>query len=326
MKKTMIAMAVAGVIAAPMASAEVSISGKIEQYVTATDAPSVDTSDEAIMGTDAWINFSASEDLGNGMTAFAAAKLDLDVLEDDGTWDGTANNSTGQQVQDSKVGISGEFGTVVLGRMEDFSESKVLSMVDVLAGTSVELGDQNAQRNSGGVAYVSPTINGITIGVAGYMLDDATAGGNIDDIDASDVAIMYSNGPLAVNYAVEQSFENTAGQNDDEKISSLGVSYAFGDLSVAGVWQSIDNANTVGTDDHEDTMLTAVYNMGNNSVAVGWHEDELTTGATDNNVTAIEFRHKFSSRTRSYVGMTADDYAAVSSETDTVYAGLEHTF
>ena len=318
MKKTMIAMAVAGVIAAPMASAEVSISGKIEQFVTATDAPSVDTSDEAIMGTDAWINFSASEDLGNGMTAFAAAKLDLDILEDDGT--------SGQQLQDSKVGISGEFGTVVLGRMEDFSESKVLSMVDVLAGTSVELGDQNAGRNSGGVAYVSPTINGITIGVAGYMLDDATAGGNIDDIDASDVAIMYSNGPLAVNYAVEQSFENTAGQNDDEKISSLGVSYAFGDLSVAGVWQDIDNANTVGADDHEDTMLTAVYNMGNNSVAVGWNEDELTTGATDNNVTAIEFRHKFSSRTRGYVGMTADDYAAVSSETDTVYAGLEHTF
>jgi len=318
MKKTMIAMAVAGVIAAPMASAEVSISGKIEQWVTATDAPSVDTSDEATMGTDAWINFSASEDLGNGMTAFAAAKLDLDILEDDGT--------AGQQLQDSKVGISGEFGTVVLGRMEDFSESKVLSMVDVLAGTSVELGDQNAGRNSGGVAYVSPTINGITIGVAGYILDDTTAGGNIDDIDSSDVAIMYSNGPLAVNYAVEQSFENTAGQNDDEKISSLGVSYAFGDLSVAGVWQDIDNAATVGADDHEDTMLTAVYNMGNNSVAVGWHEDELTTGATDNNVTAIEFRHKFSSRTRSYVGMTADDYAAVSSETDTVYAGLEHTF
>jgi len=318
MKKTMIAMAVAGVIAAPMASAEVSISGKIEQFVTATDAPSVDTSDEATMGTDAWINFSASEDLGNGMTAFAAAKLDLDILEDDGT--------SGQQLQDSKVGISGEFGTVVLGRMEDFSESKVLSMVDVLAGTSVELGGQNAGRNSGGVAYVSPTINGITIGVAGYILDDTTAGGNIDDIDSSDVAIMYSNGPLAVNYAVEQSFENTAGQNDDEKISSLGVSYAFGDLSVAGVWQDIDNAATVGADDHEDTMLTAVYNMGNNSVAVGWHEDELTTGATDNNVTAIEFRHKFSSRTRSYVGMTADDYAAVSSETDTVYAGLEHTF
>jgi len=318
MKKTMIAMAVAGVIAAPMASAEVSISGKIEQFVTATDAPSVDTSDEATMGTDAWINFSASEDLGNGMTAFAAAKLDLDILEDDGT--------SGQQLQDSKVGISGEFGTVVLGRMEDFSESKVLSMVDVLAGTTVELGGQNAGRNSGGVAYVSPTINGITIGVAGYIVDDATAGGNIDDIDSTDVAIMYSNGPLAVNYAVEQTFENTVGQNDDEKISSLGVSYAFGDLSVAGVWQDIDNAATVGADDHEDTMLTAVYNMGNNSVAVGWHEDELTTGATDNNVTAIEFRHKFSSRTRSYVGMTADDYAAVSSETDTVYAGLEHTF
>jgi hypothetical protein len=57
----------------------------------------------------------------------------------------------------------------------------------------------------------------------------------------------------------------------------------MGDLKVTAVYQDIENAAFVAADDHNDTMLTAVYSMGNNSIAVGWNEDELTTGATDNN-------------------------------------------
>jgi len=73
-------------------------------------------------------------------------------------------------------------------------------------------------------------------------------------------------------------------------------------------------------------MLTAVYSMGNNSIAVGWNEDELTTGATDNNTTAIELRHNFSARTQAYVGMTSDSFATSADETDTVFMGLQHSF
>jgi predicted porin len=83
-------------------------------------------------GTDGIITFKGSEDLGNGMSAFTVIQTRF-------------NDASGaQSTYDTKVGLSGGFGTVVAGRMEDFSESKVLGMTDVFSGTSVELGGNNA--------------------------------------------------------------------------------------------------------------------------------------------------------------------------------------
>jgi len=311
MKKTLIAMAVAGVVAAPIASADVAVSGKVEQNFTWTDS-STSASDEMVGGSDVLLVFKASEDLGNGLSAFADIRTDYDG----------ANGA--QATMDTKVGLTGGFGTVVVGRMEDFSESKVLSMVDVFGGgTGVELGGDNATRQDNGFAYVSPSFSGLTIGVAGYALDDTA--NDIEDVDATDVALMYANGPVVVNLSQEEYKDDTGA--DNEEITSLGVSYAAGDLKVAVVYQDIDNAATIATDDHEDMMIAATYNMGgNNSIAVGWNENELTTGATENNTTAVEFRHNFSSRTRAYIGMTSDDFATTADETDEVYVGLEHSF
>ena len=311
MKKTLIAMAVAGVVAAPIASADVAVSGKVEQNFTWTDS-STSASDEMVGGSDVLLVFKASEDLGNGLSAFADIRTDYD------------GDAGAQATMDTKVGLTGGFGTVVVGRMEDFSEGKVLSMVDVFGGgTGVELGGDNATRQDNGFAYVSPSFSGLTIGVAGYALDDTA--NDIEDVDATDVALMYANGPVVVNLSQEEYKDDTGA--DNEEITSLGVSYAAGDLKVAVVYQDIDNAATLATSDHEDMMIAATYNMGgNNSIAVGWNENELTTGATENNTTAVEFRHNFSSRTRAYIGMTSDDFANTADETDEVYVGLEHSF
>jgi len=311
MKKTLIAMAVAGVVAAPIASADVAVSGKVEQNFTWTDS-STSASDEMVGGSDVLLVFKASEDLGNGLSAFADIRTDYDG----------ANGA--QATMDTKVGLTGGFGTVVVGRMEDFSEGKVLSMVDVFGGgTGVELGGDNATRQDNGFAYVSPSFSGLTIGVAGYALDDTA--NDIEDVDATDVALMYANGPVVVNLSQEEYKDDTGA--DNEEITSLGVSYAAGDLKVAAVYQDIDNAANVATSDHEDVMIAATYNMGgNNSIAVGWNENELLTGATEKNTTAVEFRHNFSSRTRAYIGMTSDDFATTADETDEVYVGLEHSF
>jgi len=291
MKKTIIAAAIATVVAAP-AMADVSISGKVESILTSTDSANM------VMTQDAKLAFNASEDLGNGMSAFATIVVDTDDM--------VADTTNTDDVQDQKVGISGGFGTIVMGRMEDFTESKVLSMVDVFGGGSVELGTDNAERQNGATAYVSPSFNGLTVGVAGYSLGDG------DDFDATDIALMYSNGPLAVNIAVEDM--------DDYSVKALttttaGIKYTAGDLAVAAVWQDID---TVSGTDTDDSMVTAVYNMGNNSIAIGWNDDESEA----ENDTVVELRHKFSSRTRAYIGVKDSD----TDTEDTQYLGLEHSF
>jgi len=291
MKKTIIAAAIATVVAAP-AMADVSISGKVESILTSTDSANM------VMTQDAKLAFNASEDLGNGMSAFATIVVDTDDM--------VADTTNTDDVQDQKVGISGGFGTIVMGRMEDFTESKVLSMVDVFGGSSVELGTDNAERQNGATAYVSPSFNGLTVGVAGYSLGDG------DDFDATDIALMYSNGPLAVNIAVEDMDDYSA---KALTTTTAGIKYTAGDLAVAAVWQDID---TVSGTDTDDSMVTAVYNMGNNSIAIGWNDDESEA----ENDTVVELRHKFSSRTRAYIGVKDSD----TDTEDTQYLGLEHSF
>lgn len=310
MKKTMIAMAVAGVVAAPMASAEVSISGVVEQTFIDDDA-----------NTNGWsattfnmLNFSASEDLGNGMTAFAK----FNFLEKDG---GTGTTDGGDNV----VGLSGEFGTVVLGTMEDFTEGKAMSRLSMNGPAEIEAVNNNAGRTAGGIAYVSPSFNGVTIGLAGYA-DASTTGSN--NIDASDVMVHYVNGPLDViltqeKQAAEGSLTTTASETD-QKTTTMGASYTMGDLKFGVMSIDTDGAEGVSADDSTDTALRLDYTMGNNVITVASINDETKTSGTASEVdiTALEVKHNLSSRTNVYIGFQSHETA----NNDKSYVGLVHKF
>lgn len=311
MKKTILAMAVASVVAAP-AMADVSISGKVEQLFTSTDSTTA-SSDQLQGATDAALNFKASEDLGNGMSAFATTRLDADGA------------SGAIATLDTTVGITGGFGTVVAGRMEAFSEAKITSMTDVLGGTLVEVEQDSAARADDAIAYVSPAMNGLTVGVAGYSVVNTSVTDD-DAFDIQELALMYANGPLAVNVSktdANASAQSALGVGD---ASSVGIKYTAGDLAVSGVWQDIDDESSTVGNDNTNYALAAVYTMGSNSVALGYVENESQDGTTDDNTTALELRHNFSGRTRAYAGATWDDNATSSTETDTVFFGLEHSF
>jgi predicted porin len=169
MKKTLVAAAVAAVVAAPAASfADVKIGGNvIQEFVSDGDETgSKEDGLESKAAVD--LVFSVSEDLGNGMSAFAK----IHTLRDNG---GSGN-------ADQVVGLKGDFGTLVVGRMEDFSEGKVAAMAATDSSDALSIepnGSFNTGRNEGGIAYISPSFNGLTFGVAGYALpnmgSDATS-------------------------------------------------------------------------------------------------------------------------------------------------------
>jgi predicted porin len=157
----------------------------------------------------------------------------------------TLRDNGGSGNADQVVGLKGDFGTVVAGRMEDFSESKLagLAATDSSDALSIEPnGTYNTGRSEGGLAYVSPSFNGLTFGIAGYAManggktsgtvttlstvsglsgtassDYVTVSGttatitsadtnNLDakaNFDATDIMIEYSNGPLVVRAARE---------------------------------------------------------------------------------------------------------------------------
>jgi predicted porin len=264
-KKTLIAAAVA-TMASSVAMADVKIGGKVEQQQQKSEAG------EWSGWSDVRLTVSGDEDLGNGMSAFFKFQDEMGL-----------RTGAGAQQYDQLVGLKSSAGTLIMGKVEDFTESKVMSMTDKTMGAgSVEIG-ANLGRNEGAIAYVSPSFSGLTVGVAGYAL--SASGGDQDAFDAVDLGLMYSNGPLSVNVAFENDKRAATAATaataafDSGDSTSIGASYAAGDLTVAAT-QQMTSYDTAGKADEDDTSIAVTYNMGNNKVVVGWNDNETSAGAT----------------------------------------------
>jgi predicted porin len=308
MKKTLIAAGIAAVVAAPAAFADVSVSGGVEQAFTKTD------NGVWAGSSDNFVTFKASEDLGNGLTAFAAITLDVDnTSEDDGT----------QSTKDEVVGIKGSFGTVMTGRFEDFTEGKLMSRLTLegdgsAAGGALE-GGANAGRTSHGVAYVSPTVNGFHVGVGGYAVANSASWGSVG-LDAVDVALFYDNGPLSV--AISHEMYNSSAAVDQDS-TTMTASYKMGDAKVTVLRQDVNNVGNA-TGDETDTGLRLDYAMGNNTITVSYLEDEDYAAGTVTTLDkwGVEVAHNFSKRTKVYANMIDMD----ATNADTMTIGLKHKF
>jgi len=299
MKKTLIAMAVAGVVAAPMASADVAVSGQIKYTLKNTEngndlEPSYDNS----------ITFKTSEDLGNGLNAFGQITLDTDSDIADGSETGITQN------KDQKIGMSSEYGTLVMGRMEFLTEGVVSAMMDDglgshAAGSQLETA-LTAFGRADAVAYVSPTYSGFHVGLAGSNAADTNSFTN------SDILIAYDNGPLSLK-ASRASFD----ASDDYKVNTFGGSYTMGDLKVSAlaVSKDFDGSST----DLDDSMIRLDYTMGNNSILLGMLDEDSNGGSDD--ITSFKITHKFSGRTKAWIGARSKD-----NRSDVTHLGMIHKF
>jgi len=300
MKKTLIAMAVAGVVAAPMASADVAVSGQIKYTLKNTEngndlEPSYDNS----------ITFKTSEDLGNGLNAFGQITLDTDSDIADGSETGITQN------KDQKIGMSSEYGTLVMGRMEFLTEGVVSAMMDDGLGShAVDSQLETALTAFGranAVAYVSPTYSGFHVGLAGSNAADTNSFTN------SDILIAYDNGPLSLK-ASRASVDDAT---EDYKVSTFGGSYKMGDLKLSALAASKDFDGS--TADLDDSMIRLDYTMGNNSFILGMLDEDSTGGSDD--ITIVKATHKFSARTAAWIGHRAKD-----NRSDVTHLGMIHKF
>jgi len=358
MKKTIIAASVAALVAAPAAFADVKIGGNvIQEFVS--DGDDTGTSEDGLESKAAVdLVFSVSEDLGNGMSAFAK----IHTLRDNG---GSGN-------ADQVVGLKGDFGTVVVGRMEDFSEGKVAAMAanDASDALSIEPnGAYDTGRNEGGMAYVSPSFNGLTFGVAGYALPNmgssatsltittittiasgattaitvsgstATIGlSNASskdadaNIDATDVMIEYANAGLTVRVASENVDSKVYGASkEDQTTESIGVSYKMGDLTLQGYAFDVDNGKGVSTNDTDGYFVGAKMAMGANTFAISYaEEDDVSSAGTkesgqDKNM-MVSVNHALSKRTSITAAFEQNEDGSTSADNDRWAVGLKHVF
>ena len=298
MKKTIVAAAVAALVAAPAAFADVSISGNINAEIQDQDA-----AEGWGNSTNTDLVFKASEDLGNGMKA----GMKYHVFNDDG----------GDAVADTSVFVSGDFGTVTAGRMETQNMAYFHGFAAGDAAHDMTLEDTNGQQSRGNaVQYVSPSMSGLSIGVQ-TMIGGNTAAGT-DNVDTTDLMVKYTNGPLTVAFGDTTQKQATT----DAEIQNIAVAYTMGDLTLKVLNRDVDNGvvagsgSTAGT--NEMTTVSATYKMGSNTIYAGVTDSD--DGQNDDWV--ISAAHNMSKRTSVYVAFKNDES---DNNTDTLI-GMKHSF
>jgi predicted porin len=316
MKKTLIALAVAGVIAAPAAMAEVSVYGVAHVSVDRSDYKDWDVNNDGEDNDDkdltvtsraSRVGVKAAEDLGDGLKAVAQMEFQVDMADEKAEKNLSARNQI--------VGLAGGFGTVALGR-HDTPYKMSTGSLDVFADTAA---DYNAIIGMGGlenrgdnvIAYLSPDMNGLSVQAAVVAAENSE-----DTTAATSVAVQYKAGPLFAAAAME-SFEDTgAGATLNKGVSGtrLGVGYDLGAAKVGFVYESATDADftfikaangnpavALADDDYTAMLVNAAIPMGSNTIIAEYGSADWDGADDDITLMAVGVSHSFSKASSGYV-------------------------
>ena len=330
MKKTIIASAVAAAVSAPAAFADVSISGMVNPEFSDSNAT---TGYAASVNTD--LVFKGSEDLGNGLKA----SFKYHLFHDDGASTnltttsavvaaagGTAATVTGantvvesaaitNNVADLSVSLSGDFGTITAGRFETFNMAYFHGKADMDPSHDITLEDTLGQqgRVNGSLAYVSPSFNGLTVGVSALMgAGMADSGTDTSNTDGSEFMVKYTNAGLELS-AGKTTHKGAAA---DEEVINMYAGYNMGDLKVGVLHRDVENDDG-GATDNKSTTYNVAYTMGANTVSFGLLDsDDARDGDS-----VIALKHAMSKNVSAYIAQKNDDDGD-----DTTLIGVKYGF
>ena len=292
MKKSLIALAVASTIAAPAAfaaTANVDVYGLLHFAIEDTDAAGVDLD---VVSNSSRIGFKGSEDLGGGLKGIWQIEQQFDPT--------TANNTAfgGSGMRNTFVGLSGGFGTVLLGRY-DTSYKLATTKYNVFADTIADYAANRLDsvvlitghtRASNAIAYISPKFSGLSFAAAIVTSMDQLDAGKT--VDATSLAAGYANGPLTVDLAWE---DIKGGAPANRKAWKLGAGYAFGDAKIGVVYENVNHPGNAN--DRDSLYLSGSYTMGPIVLKAQWGQVDRKAPNPDWDAWALGVDYNLSKRT-----------------------------
>ena len=315
MNKTLIAAAVLATLgSSAFAQSSVTIYGRLNltierQKLTGTDDNWVMQNSSSRWG------MKGSEDLGGGLKAGFQLENGF-------------NPATGRQSQtaffarQSEVNLGGGFGMVRLGNFTSeayYATSDYIGMHNHETGTSADAFYAYIGRNTGKLAYRTPSFGGATVEMA-----VTEAGTNPDR--TIDLAANYDAGPLHLGFGYEK--------NGDAKQFAGRVLYELGAFTVGATVQRDTDGWGAGFGDRTNFRVAGMYTMGNTEL----HLNVGRTGAYDTgpdsaSQVTLGVNYNLSKRTKVYGFFTklsgdgADFYAQNSTGVNRSLAvGVRHNF
>ncbi|WP_303907479.1 porin [Thiohalomonas denitrificans] len=339
MNKKLIALAIAGAMAAPLAAhAELTISGKLQAEVVNVDGDGVAAAGglegiqvvdgmegaSANSGNASAINVAGSQDLGNGLKGIAKAGFNL--------WpaDHGARDFEGR---DAYIGLAGGFGTVLIGTMNSPYKASTVGWDPFLATSLQARGSSGMSTLHNG--YLSNTIAyantfGAVKFVAGVAVDESDDEGGPLDVAGEPTPDGETDGDHAISASlnapigpVELALAYQDNGGEDETAVKAGVKYSTGVFTVAGQYETLDEGLTNG--DH--LYLTGSMAMGANtfSLSAGTFSDD-SVDEIDEDYVALGVKHAFNKAVSAHAGYRMNDTDADNTDVNVLTAGMRVGF
>lgn len=239
-----------------------------------------------------------TEDLGNGLKA-------------DYNYAFTQNHNTGSSLANynSYVGLSGEFGSVKLGKQ--FTPLALATWGnDAMGGAAVSTNLANgsgAYQPNGSITYTSPNFSGFSLSAQGNNQTTTYGSPSVTIKKSSGYSLSYATGALSASYA-----SNTI--SGAKAVNGIGASYDFGMAKVflSSLTQSgtkdatgygisvpfgaatlIASGSTQG--DAQNYELVAKYNLSKRTLVYfqNTNKDSGVTGTSAVSTNSIGVRHDF---------------------------------
>ncbi|MDR1529362.1 MAG: porin [Burkholderiales bacterium] len=248
MKKKLVAVAIAGLLAAPLAQAQ---TANVTLYgVLNMDLDFVSSATEKDLGklnrvtsNASRIGFRGSESLGGGLNAIFQIESQFDE-----------NGSGALSSRDTFVGLEGGWGKVRLGNMlTPYDQAHAFfgnapTFTQSILQTGALWGQYGRAKNAGGfgkrlgssVRYDTPNISGLT-GAVQYSTDETVNHGWIGGL-----GLYYKNAGLQLAAVYETNQDTGTGADADDQALTLTGGYDFGIIRPALVYEYIIYKNSVG--------------------------------------------------------------------------------
>ena len=222
MQKKLIAVAVAGLLATPVA-AEVAVSGSVRGAVFYDGT----AKEWSMANSGSRLRFKASSDLGNGQSAYVNYEFGVDA--------GTGSIQTGSTKRLAFVGMKGDWGSLSLGAQWSTMFNVVGTYIDpsyVYGGLGYWGNGNGPYRNANSVA-VTTDLGGFSVSADAVMTPSTG-----DDIDRATVGTSLSVGGLSMGIAYA---DYASGGND---VTGIGGAMSLAGVDFMGGYTDVDNVGS----------------------------------------------------------------------------------
>ncbi|WP_261841635.1 porin [Aliamphritea ceti] len=294
MKKSIIALAVAGALTAPLAQADATLYGKFEMRLV--DAKNKNTE---IQSDDFRLGVKGSVDTGmEGVEGIFGYETEINP-DGDNSYTSATDSTPAQSLNARKafVGMKGDFGTVKVGRFANPAEAVVAKVGNWSESATGFTHDLNPDFIGSAISYQTPDLNGFDAYVA-IVAEGSPTGSTAtavqqsqNDVDSTIVGGNYNGGGFSVSAAywevaneyVDGANTAAAGTSGDRSYTGISGSYDFGGMvNVALGYQDYESGTSATTQagDVETTSLLVSKSFDNVTVWANYHDYDYAVSAS----------------------------------------------